>query len=198
MSDHLKMPVYDFDSAGNYPKEKMRTAPAFSSETIANAAIRFLDQRDSAKPFLLYAAFTSPHDPRMAPKQFADLYRPEQVTFPRNFLPQHPFDNGELKVRDELLAPFPRTESEVRKHIAAYYAMVTEVDHHIGRIVDALDRAGLAANTYIVFAGGTTDSPSASTVSWANRTSMSTASACRWSSAAPVCRKASAITRSAT
>jgi arylsulfatase A-like enzyme len=68
-------------------------------------------------------------------------------------MPQHPFDNGELKVRDELLAPFPRTGAEVRRHIAEYYAMISEVDFQIGRVLDALDASPHAANTFIVFAG---------------------------------------------
>ena len=42
---------------------------------------------------------------------------------PANFLPEHPFDNGELKVRDEWLAAFPCTESEIRRHLAEYYAV---------------------------------------------------------------------------
>lgn len=68
-------------------------------------------------------------------------------------MPQHPFDNGELKVRDELLAPFPRTEAEVRRHIAAYYAMISEVDAQIGRVLDAVEASPHSANTYIIFAG---------------------------------------------
>ncbi len=89
----------------------------------------------------------------MAPKRFADMYSPEKMALPKNFMPQHPFDNGELKVRDELLAPFPRTEAEIRSHIAAYYAMISEVDFQIGRVLDALDASPHAANTFVIFAG---------------------------------------------
>jgi arylsulfatase A-like enzyme len=153
MSDHLKMPVFDFDPAGRYPKEKSRAADGFSSQVIANSAIEFLKSQQDRGPFLLYAAFTSPHDPRMAPRRFADMYDPAKIELPRNFMPHHPFDNGELKVRDELLAPFPRTEDEVRRHIAAYYAMISEVDNEIGRILDVLDASGHASNTYVVFVG---------------------------------------------
>jgi arylsulfatase A-like enzyme len=88
----------------------------------------------------------------MAPTEFTRRYAASQVELPRNFLPNHPFDNGELKVRDELLAPFPRTPEVVREHIAAYYAMISEVDSNIGRVLDALERSGKADNTYIIFA----------------------------------------------
>lgn len=153
MADHLKMPVFDYDATGRYPKENAHLAQGFSSGVIADSAIDFLKTRTGAEPFLLYAAFTSPHDPRMAPRKFEAMYSPEKLTLPKNFMPQHPFDNGELKVRDELLAPFPRTATEIRKHLAAYYAMISEVDFQIGRVLDELDRSPHAANTYVIFAG---------------------------------------------
>jgi len=38
-------------------------------------------------------------------------------------------------VRDEALAAWPRTPQAVKEHIAAYYGMITEVDHHMGRVL---------------------------------------------------------------
>jgi len=152
MSDHLQVPVHDFDPSGRYGKERQAVATTFSSELFSDSAISFLRGRDKEKPFLSYVSYTSPHDPRMAPKRFADLYPPSKVSVPRNFLAQHPFDNGELRVRDEMLAPFPRTPEVIREHLAAYYAMITEVDFHIGRVLDELDRSGEADNTYVIFA----------------------------------------------
>jgi arylsulfatase A-like enzyme len=153
MGDQLKMPVQDFDPKGDYPKTAIQPSGKFASELFADTAVSFIQNAPASDPFLLYCAFTSPHDPRMAPKRFTDLYSPEKITLPKNFSPEHPFDNGELKVRDELLAPFPRTPQVVREHIAGYYAMVSEVDHQIGRIIDAVDRSPHAGNTYIIFAG---------------------------------------------
>lgn len=153
MSDHLATPVYAYDPSGKYPKENARTAGVFSSTMFSDEAIGFLRARDKERPFFLYAAYTAPHDPRMAPKAFADLYPPEKISLPPNFLPEHPFDNGELHVRDEELAPFPRTPEIVRAHIAAYYAMITHLDFEIGRVLDTLDASGQAENTIVVFAG---------------------------------------------
>jgi arylsulfatase A-like enzyme len=152
MDDHLKTKVNDYDPSGAYPKEKIRTASKFSSETFADTAIGFLKGRDTSKPYVLYVPFTSPHDPRMAPAKFAAMYSPEKVRLPKNFMPDHPFDNGDLRLRDEELAPHPRTEAEIRKHIAAYYAMISEVDAQIGRILDAVDASPDAANTYVIWA----------------------------------------------
>lgn len=42
-------------------------------------------------------------------------------------------------------------EDEVRQTRAQYYALVTEVDHHIGRVLDLLERSGEAERTLVVF-----------------------------------------------
>ena len=74
-----------------------------------------------------------------------------RLALPKSYMPQHPFDNGELRVRDELLAPFPRTEQEMRKHLADYYAITTHLDFHLGRILDELKQQGLLDKTLIVY-----------------------------------------------
>lgn len=154
MSEHYKVPVRDFDPSGEYPNEKTYSDEGtHSSELFADTAVDFLDRRDGDKPFFMYVAFTAPHDPRDMPKQYLDMYDPDSLPIPKNFLPEHPFDNGELKVRDEALAPWPRTHEIVRKHLAAYYAMITHVDAQIGRILAKLRETGEEENTIIVFAG---------------------------------------------
>lgn len=153
MADHLKVPVYDFDPTGKYPEGGSRLGEKFSSELFGDTAIRFLREYRGDKPFFLYVAFTAPHDPRMAPKAFADLYAPAGIALPPSFLPEHPFDNGDLRGRDEQLAPWPRTPEIIREHIAAYYAMITHLDAQMGRILDVLEETGRAGNTIVVFAG---------------------------------------------
>lgn len=64
---------------------------------------------------------------------------------------EHPFDNGEMDVRDERLAPWPRTPETIRKHIADYYAMVTHLDAQVGRVLAALDESGHGTDTVIIF-----------------------------------------------
>jgi len=71
---------------------------------------------------------------------------------PKNFLPSHTFDNGEMEVRDEMLAPHPRTPEIVREHIAAYYGMITHVDSQMGRVLDTLEQTGHAGDTIVIFA----------------------------------------------
>ncbi|MDZ4684480.1 MAG: sulfatase-like hydrolase/transferase [Planctomycetaceae bacterium] len=118
---------------------------------IADDAIAFLKDRPAEKPFLMYLAFGNPHDPRVAAKQYLDLYDPAKIPLPANYRPQHPFDNGEMTVRDEKLSPWPRTETEIRRTLHEYYATITALDHHIGRLLASLKERGLADNTIVVF-----------------------------------------------
>ena len=101
-------------------------------------------------PFFMYLGFNSPHDPRQAPREFLDLYPQDNIQLPPNFLPEHPFDQGDNRIRDEMLAPFPRTPAAVQLHRREYYALITYVDHQIGRILDALEQSGKASNTYVI------------------------------------------------
>jgi len=152
MSDHLRVPVFDFDPSGRYPDAARRAGGAFSSTLFADEAVRFLRTEKGPGPFFLYVAFTAPHDPRTPPEPQASLYDPTRMPLPANFLPEHPFDNGEMKVRDEELAPRPRDPETVRRHLAAYYGMVSHMDSEIGRILDALRETGRDKDTLVVFA----------------------------------------------
>lgn len=141
-----------FDSTGAYKNSFW--GDHFSSIYFADAAVQFLgQQKDAQNPFLMYVAFSSPHDPRTPPTWYGHSYKPDDVSLPVNYLPEHPFDNGELVIRDETLLPFPRTKEAVKTEIAKYYSMISEVDYQIGRILEELKKIGKDKNTIIVFAG---------------------------------------------
>lgn len=154
MNDQWHMPLHDYDPTGRYPRNEARSHHRHSSELFCEAAVNYLDEyAESGKdnPFFLYVSFTSPHDPRTAPEPFASRYSPEKIPLPPSFLPEHPFDNGELQVRDELLAAFPRSPAEIQRHTADYYAMISHMDAQIGGVLDTLERRGLAENTIVVY-----------------------------------------------
>ncbi len=171
MADHWNVPAFHYDPTGKYQgalpyienpmaerKVKYRhadhiTCGKHSSEMVADAALAFLATCDGATPFYAYLAFLAPHDPRSMPKRYLDLYKPEDIRLPPNFMGGHPFDTGALHIRDELLAGFPRTPEETRVHLAEYYAMITHVDDQIGRVVAAVEEKGMLDNTIFVFAG---------------------------------------------
>lgn len=149
---HVSPQLLHYDSTGTY-NEKPFVGDKFSSEMFADAAVQFLNGRKKDKnPFFAFVAFTSPHDPRNQHPDYGQVYQPDALSLPINYLPQHPFDNGDMKVRDEVLCPLPRTEQAVRKELADYYGMISEVDTQIGRIIQALKESGEIDNTILVFA----------------------------------------------
>ena len=155
MSDHFEVPLNPFDPTGQYPKDRIyHESKRHSSDLFSNAVIDFLQHHDATdNPFFAYLSFTAPHDPRDTHPKFHAMYDPDKLPTPENFLPEHPFDNGELKIRDEMLAPFPRTPEVIRKHLADYYAMISHIDAAIGRVLATLDATGQTDNTILVFAG---------------------------------------------
>lgn len=125
------------------------------SEVLADDAEIFLDNAsNSDKPFFMYLAFNAPHDPRQSPKEFVDKYPVENIEIPKSYLPEYPY-NGKIgygrSLRDERLAPFPRTEYAVKVNRQEYYAIITHMDEQIKRILAALDKTGKKDNTYIFF-----------------------------------------------
>ena len=58
-----------------------------------------------------------------------------------------------MAVRDEQLAPWPRTPEDTKQQLAAYYACITGLDHHVGRIFEALKASGQWEKTIVVFSG---------------------------------------------
>lgn len=123
------------------------------TEVTADDAVGFLGEAKARpEPFFMYVAFNAPHDPRQSPQSYVDRYPLERVSLPQPFLAEYPHNEAMgagRTLRDERLAPFPRTEHAVKVHRAEYYALVTHLDEHIGRVLAALDESGKADNTWI-------------------------------------------------
>ena len=151
MGDPYNLPLQDVGPDRTFVNP--RNSGEHSVKVFADAASRFIKERKGDRPFLCYVAFNFPHDPRSAPSEYRSKYRDDDMPLPPNYLPEHPFDGGDLTVRDEKLAPWPRTPEVVRKHLADYYASIEYLDDQVGRILDALREAGKQEDTIVVFAG---------------------------------------------
>jgi len=125
------------------------------SEVVADDAVSFLnDAKTSDQPFFMYLAFNAVHDPRQVAKKYIDRYPLDRIQVPRNFLPEYPYKDAiknPATLRDEKLAPFPRTHYAVKVHRQEYYALATHMDEQIGRILAHLKKTGQDKNTYIFF-----------------------------------------------
>jgi arylsulfatase A-like enzyme len=124
----------------------------YAARTIVNDAIGFMEtDRDPNRPFFMYLGFPCPHDPRWAAPEFRTQYDPHQLPLPPNYRPVHPYDMGMMTIRDEKLEGWPRSPEAIRRHLHDYYALITCMDHDIGRLLDALERLKLTEDTLVIF-----------------------------------------------
>ena len=122
-----------------------------NSRHIVDGAIDSLRSAPRDRPLFLHVNFAFPHDPRQWPEGRRDTYDPRRLSPPANFLPQHPFDHGNLNGRDELLVPKPLRPDDLLEELALYYAMITDVDQQVGRLLHALEEVGRLEQTLFVF-----------------------------------------------
>ncbi len=149
MGNPYSLPVRDISPEHTLTNE--RKSAEHSVQQFADVASEFLRGQTASTPFLCYVAFNLPHDPRVAPPEYHRRYNADRPPLPPNFQPQHAFNNGALTIRDEALAPWPRTPEVVRQHLADYYASIGFLDSQVGRILDALRASGQYERTMIVF-----------------------------------------------
>jgi arylsulfatase len=125
------------------------------------------DQAEKDQPFFCWATFYRPHQPYTPLKKYMDMYdvsdwgkgriNGEAISKPASFYEQkenippmmQSIRDGGNKVWnvDKAFAD----EQLWRNHIGAYYALVTEMDHHIGEILRALEEAGLEDETIVIY-----------------------------------------------
>ena len=122
----------------------------------ATQAIELLEKHKD-KPFFLAVGFVKPHSSYVAPKSFFDLYDASKLALPVDFAPKPTVGAG---VPPEALSPNgdafigrDASEAEARDFLRAYYACVSWMDAQVGRVLEALDRLGLAKSTIVVFWG---------------------------------------------
>ena len=147
MTNPMRAPLGNLENGKMGPN---KISPKHACESFADEIISFLREPHAA-PFFAYLPFDGPHDPHIVPDDFTVRYDPATLPLPANFLAQHPFDNGEMTIRDELLLPWPRTSADIRQMLADYYRYISFLDLLVGRVLDTLDASPHGKNTIIVF-----------------------------------------------
>lgn len=162
MNDHWCVPVYRYDPTGKYDKVLRKSHARYkaefmqggvhSTDFISDSAIDFLKQKHE-EPFFAYISFLAPHDPRTMPDEFRNLYNENEINLPENFMNYHHIEYDNTQIRDELLAPYPRTPEDTKNQIAEYYGMISHLDDRVGKMLSALDESGDRENTIIIYSG---------------------------------------------
>lgn len=117
---------------------------------LTTQSIDFLRRRDSSKPFFLKMSYVRPHPPFDPPSAFYDMYRDLD-------LPDHPVgdwaetDDQGLEGLSPVTAKGLVPKLRLKRAQAAYYALITQIDHQIGRFLNAMQEYGVYQNTIILF-----------------------------------------------
>ena len=152
MSNHFAVPCRQLGENGELSKPMNK---GYSTDLFSEAAIRYIQKYakgNREKPFFCYVAFTAPHDPRSPREDYIGMYDAADIPLPVNFKELHPFIFDDMNVRDETLAPWPRTPEIIRASIADYYALISHLDKSVGDIIATLRKSGLSDNTIIIYA----------------------------------------------
>ena len=117
---------------------------------VAAETIRLLEAHQG-KPFFIAAGFYRPHVPDIATQKYFDLYPLEQMALPVE-PPGHVTNVPPIALTTKP-ANYGLDELKLRQFKRAYLASVSFVDAQVGKVLDALDRLGLADKTIVVFWG---------------------------------------------
>ena len=163
--EYLKS-VY-FDDGGT-PYFSKRYEPDYQTDQL----IDFIDDavgNDSDKPFFGYVSYGPPHFPNNMPEHWRSMYDPADMDL-RAGVPDmegqrrtqefrlNVLCNGQAKAAHHSHAAYdtkpagePETEAEIRQFMAEYYGMISNIDWNVGRVLNHLDRLGIAQNTMVIF-----------------------------------------------
>ena len=122
---------------------------------IAAEAVRWLEEearKYADRPWVLFVSFVCPHFPLIAPPEFYDLYPEAEISRPGLYddadRPTHPYYRA-LRACINYDAYFD--EERVRKAVAGYLGLCSFVDDNIGKVLEAVERTGLAEDTRVIY-----------------------------------------------
>ena len=150
---HLKQEPAGFDyyavlpGQGDYWNPRLKTADnwedyygggkvveGFSTDIIADKTMEWIENRDKSKPFMAMCHFKATHEPYDYPERFSHLYRDEELPFSVEGLSA---DEARMKTYQKFVKDFMRCGAAI--------------DDNIGRLLDYLEKSGLAENTIVIY-----------------------------------------------
>ncbi len=163
--EYLSSIYYDDDGQAYH---STRYEPDYQTDQIIDF-ISGASNAEDGKPWIGYVSYGPPHFPMQMPEYLRHVYSPDEVPLPPG-VPNMELQASFQKFRNEVLCgghpksghsshaayetkPVgePETEAEIRQFIAEYYGMIHNIDMNLGRILNALDRHGVADDTVVFF-----------------------------------------------
>ncbi|NAS10848.1 arylsulfatase [Poritiphilus flavus] len=113
---------------------KQQAYPGYCSDIFAQEAISFIEANKEG-PFFCYLSFNAPHTPLQVPEKYNQMYR--------NVDPSADFADPK--------GPFPKMTRKDKEDARKVYAMVSNIDDNVGKVLDKLEESGIAENTIVIF-----------------------------------------------
>lgn len=113
--------------------------PGYETDELTNLLLKYLKVRadagksGDAKPFFAVMSAQPPHNPYVAPPEYMEKHRPDQIRFRPN------------------VPNVPSVRQRARRQLAGAYAQIENLDWNVGRVLKALAELGLDKNTYVLF-----------------------------------------------
>ncbi|MEM9268623.1 MAG: sulfatase-like hydrolase/transferase, partial [Pseudomonadota bacterium] len=137
-----------------------------NSTWTADRAVNWLLSSDHTTPFCAWVSFPDPHHPFDCPEPWSHLHDPAEVDLPTHRTrsdkgrpwwheavltsePTGPSENREIRKNYSRIEP--QTDEQLREIIANTYGQIALIDHNVGRLMAALDQAGLRENTLVIY-----------------------------------------------
>jgi len=134
-----------------------RTREEEGDYRMAATAVALLKEFAQGKQqFFLAVAQSRPHTPLIAPKQYIDMYNPDEIPdppAPPESLVNFPYPQRAVGGNPDIFTLQQPTQRQAKEAIAAYYACLSMVDDNVGMILRALEETGLDKNTIVIFLG---------------------------------------------
>ena len=137
----------------------------YSTRNYTDNVLQWMDKNQGdGRPFFAFLAYTAPHDPLHAPKEYIDKYK-GKYDGGWDALREERFQAlKDLGIINQDVQPFPRLDSveawdemspekraEAARDMEVYAAMIDYLDEQINRVFDYLKEAGEYDNTMILF-----------------------------------------------
>ncbi|MEX2260495.1 MAG: sulfatase-like hydrolase/transferase [Bryobacteraceae bacterium] len=126
-----------------YPEED------FETDWITARSIDYLRSRKgNSQPWFLFTSYLKPHSPSVEPQPYFGMYDPSAMP-----VPKLPANAREIRAaqRDRAKRQYVDDERMMRVMSSLYYAAITHVDAHVGKLLTELERLGMAGNTLVLF-----------------------------------------------
>ncbi len=127
-----------------YDNPRLESGPdgEYLPERLVDESLRLLESFRE-EPFLLYLSFYTVHTPLQAPEELVEKYRARAAALAT--------DEPDFAEEEQVWPVDEPRRVRIRQNHAVYAAMVEAMDQQVGRVLDGLERLGLAENTMVFF-----------------------------------------------